>query len=68
MPMMSLTNVNDRLPELLLSLVNQQLRDEFTDLNDLCRYHDIEPSQLHRKLNDAGFYYLEDVHQYRAVG
>ncbi len=64
--MMSLSQFQTMQSELLLGIVNQQLRDEFSHLEDLCSYHGIEVSQLHRKLNDAGFYYLEQAKQYRA--
>lgn len=50
---------------MLVSLVNTQLRDHFADLDDLCRYHDIQASELQAKLAEDGFVYQADLKQFR---
>ncbi|GAA4499481.1 DUF4250 domain-containing protein [Pseudaeromonas paramecii] len=50
---------------MLVSLVNTQLRDHFADLADLCRYHDIQASELEAKLAEDGFVYQAELRQFR---
>ncbi|WP_409422120.1 DUF4250 domain-containing protein [Pseudaeromonas sp. ZJS20] len=50
---------------MLVSLVNTQLRDHFADLADLCRYHDIQASELQAKLAEDGFHYQAELKQFR---
>ncbi len=52
-------------PFILLSAVNMQLRDEYADLQDLCRAHDIDAELLCEKLKQAGFTYDEAQKQFR---
>jgi len=53
----------DQLPQdpyMLLSVVNMKLRDEFVNLDDLCKTLDIDLNELCARLHDAGFeYYAE---------
>lgn len=42
---------------LLVSVLNQQLRDEFSTLADLCRCHDLSESMVSARLNDRQLYY-----------
>lgn len=52
-------------PFILLSLVNTKLRDEFSDLNDLCASLDINKQELIEKLKAAGFEYFPEVNQFK---
>ena len=44
-------------PFMLLSFVNMKLRDEYSDLDELCKSLDIDKSELIEKLSSAGFEY-----------
>lgn len=42
---------------ILVSIVNLKLRNEFESLGSLCRYHDVSESQLLEALSKGGFQY-----------
>lgn len=44
-------------PMILLSVVNTQLRDEFDNLDDLCKFFNQDRSDLEEKLSAIGFTY-----------
>ena len=44
-------------PILLLSLMNTKLRDEFKNLDDLCKYYNVKCELIEKKLNDANYSY-----------
>ncbi|GAD91390.1 hypothetical protein VHA01S_090_00050 [Vibrio halioticoli NBRC 102217] len=50
---------------ILLSIVNMKLRDDFSDLDSLVRFYDINKEQLIKRLFDAGFEYMDDLNQFR---
>ena len=52
-------------PIMLLSYVNTKLRDEYKDLDELCRSLDIDKEQLQNKLKEAGFEYVGSLNQFR---
>lgn len=52
-------------PIMLLSFVNMKLRDEFADLDDLCKSLDIDREALEEKLSEAGFHYVAATNQFR---
>jgi hypothetical protein len=52
-------------PYMLLSVVNTKLRDEFSDLDDLCSSLDVDRGRLEEKLAQAGFTYEKSVNQFR---
>lgn len=52
-------------PYMLLSVVNTKLRDEFSDLDDLCSSLDVDRGRLEEKLAKAGFTYEKSVNQFR---
>lgn len=51
-------------PNILLSLVNMKLRDQFSDLDDLCSYYDIAKKDLEEALGKVGYKYSEDNRQF----
>ena len=51
-------------PYMLLSVVNTKLRDDYTDLNDLCASLGEDRSQLESKLKEAGFIYNPTTNQF----
>ena len=42
---------------ILLSIVNMKLRDEFDDLDDLCSYYDIKKEELEKRLETHDYLY-----------
>lgn len=52
--------------DMLLSLVNTQLRDHFPSLQELASYHDIDAQALSEKLASAGYHYNAVQNQFKA--
>lgn len=50
---------------MLMSIVNMKLRDDFSSLEDLAKYFDIDADALKTKLASAGFEYMADQNQFR---
>ncbi len=50
---------------MLLSLVNMQLRDHYADLDDLCRAQDLDKEALTARLAGGDFGYQPDQKQFR---
>ncbi|MDE6295248.1 MAG: DUF4250 domain-containing protein [Muribaculaceae bacterium] len=44
-------------PNMLLSIINMKLRDEYADLNELCASMDIDKESLLNTLSSAGYEY-----------
>ncbi len=42
---------------ILLSIINMKLRDEFSDLDDLSAYYDIKREELEKRLESYGYEY-----------
>ena len=42
---------------ILLSIVNMKLRDEFDDLDDLCIYYNIKKEELEKRLKTNNYEY-----------
>lgn len=51
-------------PYILLSFINTKLRDEFPNLDELCRSLDIDQASLTSKLEGAGFSYDPSTNQF----
>ena len=52
-------------PFILLSYVNQKLRDEYPDLDALCEDRALDREELERRLTEAGFVYDEAQKRFR---
>lgn len=50
---------------ILVSAVNMQLRDFFSNLEDLCKSHEIDENILVKRLKDAGFEYNIKENQFK---
>ena len=46
-------------PFILMSFVNQQLRDNYPSLDELCKTLDINKDKLIQELNNAGFEFCQ---------
>ncbi len=51
-------------PFMLMSYVNQQLRDNYDSLDEFCKSIDIDKNELLQKLNGAGFEYNPDTNKF----
>ena len=51
-------------PVILLSFVNMKLRDEFSDLDDLCASLDLDQSELIKTLEMLDYHYDSAYHQF----
>lgn len=65
--MMSLSRFASLQEAVLVSMVNTQLRDYFPRLEELAHYHDISLTALCEKLKTAGYVYVEEINQFRAL-
>lgn len=50
---------------MLLSLINMKLRDDYSSLERLCDDMDISESELCERLASAGYEYLKEINQFR---
>lgn len=62
---MTLANYRTMDPNLLYSLINTRLRNDYRDLDDLVRSLDLDRTALERRLADAGFVYVAELKQFR---
>lgn len=62
---MNLNNFATMDVNMLLSLVNMQLRDRFDDLDDLCKAQDLDKEALVARLASGDFHYLPVQKQFR---
>ena len=62
---MKLTSFETMNPHLLLGLVNTALRNNFEDLKDLVRSHDLDQDRLVQRLKDSGYEYNVELNQFR---
>ena len=54
-----------RNPILLLSIINTKLRDHYSSLDELLDDLSITKDELDTILNSVGYYYNEDLNQYK---
>lgn len=52
-------------PIILLSYINTLLRDQYPTFIELCRSQGLDADAVERKLNKAGFEYIESINQFR---
>lgn len=50
---------------MLLSMINMKLRDEYSNLDELCASEDIDKDLLESRLKAAGFDYMPTINQFR---
>ncbi|WP_440891946.1 DUF4250 domain-containing protein [Aeromonas dhakensis] len=62
---MNLNNFATMDVNMLLSLVNMQLRDRYDDLDDLCKAQDLNKAALVARLASGDFHYQDDQKQFR---
>lgn len=52
-------------PFMLLSVINTKLRDDYSNLDDLCASLDVDKAGLMERLQKAGFSYDPNTNQFR---
>ncbi|CZF85121.1 hypothetical protein GCE9029_04820 [Grimontia celer] len=62
---MDLKNFDTMDTIMLMSIVNMKLRDDFSSLEELVKYFDIDAEALKAKLATAGFEYMTEQNQFR---
>ena len=62
---MDLKNFESMDTIMLMSIVNMKLRDDFSSLEELVKYFDINAESLKEKLATAGFEYMAQQNQFR---
>lgn len=63
--MIALDNYETMDPFILLSVVNMQLRDNYSSLEDLCKSLDLNENKLKTRLANIGFSYDKDQNQFK---
>lgn len=51
-------------PFMLMSYINQQLRDNYSSLDEMCKSLDIDKNEITSKLNAAGFEYSSENNKF----
>ena len=51
-------------PNILVSLVNMKLRNDFSDLDDLCSFYDVRKEDLEKALMKEDYFYCSDKNQF----
>lgn len=51
-------------PAILLSFINTRLRDEFANLDELCRTLEINQATLQKKLSSIDYAYNAEINQF----
>ena len=51
-------------PNILLSVINTKLRDEYSSLNELCDTLDVDKEKLISDLKAAGYRYKPEINQF----
>ncbi|NTS76219.1 DUF4250 domain-containing protein [Catenovulum sp. SM1970] len=62
---MLLNNLNLADPHILVSMLNTKLRNDFSTLQQLCNFYDIDIAELVDKLASANYHYHSDLNQIR---
>lgn len=51
-------------PVMLLSVVNMNLRDRFSSLEDFCKTNDVDEEDIKKRLAAIDYYYEEEKNQF----
>lgn len=52
---------------MLLSMLNMKLRDEFSSLSSLTSYYNVDKEALLEKMKANGYEYVEDNNQFKRI-
>ena len=62
---MNISNFKSMDVNMLFSIINMKLRDEFDSLDELCRYYDVEKTEIEEKLKESGYEYIKEQNRFR---
>lgn len=62
---MNLNNYEKMDVNMLFSIINMKLRDEFESLEELCNYYDIEINSLKEKMICGGYLYNKEKNSFK---
>jgi len=51
-------------PEMLLSVVNMNLRDRYSSLTDFCKSNNVDEEDIKKRLAAIDYYYVEEKNQF----
>lgn len=51
-------------PNILVSILNMKLRNDFEDINDLVSFYNIDKTQLFELLKEEDYFYCEEKKQF----
>ncbi|MEH6451471.1 MAG: DUF4250 domain-containing protein [Psychromonas sp.] len=51
----------------LLSIINMQIRNDFSNFNEFCQFYGIEPQQLQQHMAEAGYLLRQQNQQFMRV-
>ncbi|MDO5026932.1 MAG: DUF4250 domain-containing protein [Tissierellia bacterium] len=51
-------------PNILVSILNMKLRNDFSDIDDLSLFYDIDKEELFDLLAKEDYFYCEEKHQF----
>jgi len=54
-------------PDMLYSMINMKLRDQYASFDDLCDDEDIDPAMLLVRLNGAGYEYDAEHNKFSPI-
>ncbi len=52
---------------IMLSMLNMKLRDEFSSLDSLADYYSVNKNDILNRMKDGGFSYNEDENQFKRI-
>ncbi len=62
---MNISNFKTMDVNMLFSIINMKLRDEFDSLTELCKSYDINQEELEKKLEEGGYSYNSGNNKFR---
>ncbi|MDO5089065.1 MAG: DUF4250 domain-containing protein [Leptotrichiaceae bacterium] len=52
---------------MMLSLLNMKLRDEFSDLDKLTGYYSLNKETVLKRMKEEGYFYNSEVNQFKKI-
>ena len=62
---MTIEDIKDMDPNILVSIINLKLRDYYSSLENLCEDMDIDMNVLESSLEKGGFSYNKEINQFK---
>lgn len=52
---------------MMLSLLNMKLRDEFSDLERLTDYYSVDKNVILKRMEENGYFYNNEINQFKKI-